>query len=67
MSETIVKDDETWQRKPYRRNKLEDLATISKNMSKQEINKRIRATYYPGKPAPFIDIYGYRFEYNTDR
>ena len=63
----LPKCDETWKRKPYMRSELENLATISKNMSKQEIDKRIRATYYPGKPAPFIDIHGHRFEYNPDR
>jgi len=58
---------EKWQRKPYKRNELEKLATIDSNMNKTEIDKRIRATYYPGKPAPFTEIEGYRFEYNPDR
>ena len=38
-----------------------------KILSKQEIEKRIRATYYFGKPAPFIELFGHRFEYNPDR
>ena len=58
---------EKWQRKPYKRNELEKLATIDSNMNKTEIDKRIRATYYPGKPAPFTVLGGYRFEYNPDR
>ena len=58
---------ETWQRKPYKRKELEELATIKPNMSQKEIRKRIRATYYPGQPAPFIDVHGYKFEYNPDR
>lgn len=58
---------ETWQRKPYKRKELEELATIDVKMPVEEIKKRIRATYYPGKPAPFIDLNGYRFEYNPER
>jgi len=64
---SLPKSDETWKRNPYKRKELEDLATISENMSKQEIDKRIRATYYPGKPAPYIELFGYRFEYKPDR
>jgi len=59
--------DETWLNKPYKRKKLEELATIKASMSQKEIIKRIRATYYPGQPAPFIELYGHRFEYNPDR
>ena len=39
------------------------MATIDPSMREDEINERIRATYYPGKPAPFVEIYGHRFEY----
>lgn len=58
---------EDWKRKPTTRKELEDLATIKPAMSQEEIANRIRATYYPDKPAPFIDIGGYRFEYNPER
>tara|TARA_Y100001970_G_scaffold212652_1_gene259708 strand:- start:366 stop:1025 length:660 start_codon:yes stop_codon:yes gene_type:complete len=64
---TLPDSTETWQRKPYKRIQLEELATISPNMSKDEIRKRIRATYYKGKPAPYIELYGSRFEYNPER
>jgi methionyl-tRNA formyltransferase len=66
-NDSLPESSETWKRKPYKRIELEDLATIKTNMSKKEIDKRIRATYYPGKPAPFIELYGHRFEYNPDR
>jgi len=59
--------DEKWRRKPFKRSELEKLANIYPNMSKKEIEERIRATYFPGKPAPFIELYGHRFEYNPDR
>jgi len=58
---------ETWKRVPYKRSELENLSKLSHSISENEINKRIRATYFPGKPAPFIEIFGYKFEYNPDR
>jgi len=59
--------EENWKRKPFKRYELEQLATIDPSMGEDEINERIRATYYPQKPAPFIEIYGHRFEYNPER
>ena len=59
--------DEGWAKNPYKRSDLEQLATIDSNMNKTEIDKRIRATYSQGKPAPFVELGGYRFEYNPDR
>ena len=64
---SLPSSGETWKRSPYKRSELEELATIKTSMNKQEIDKRIRATYYPEKPAPFIEINGHRFEYNPDR
>ena len=64
---SLPSSDETWKRKPYRRSELEDLATINPTMSKDEIDLRIRSTYYPGKPAPFIKLCGHKFEYNPNR
>ena len=66
-NDSLPKSDETWNRKPYKRSELEELATINTSMRKEEINKRIRATYYCGKPAPFVEIAGHRFEYNPER
>ena len=37
------------------------------DMNEEELDKRIRATYFPGKPAPFIELFGHRFEYNPKR
>ena len=63
----LPKSKEIWKKKPYTRIELEELATIRSDMSLEEIKKRIRATYFPGKPAPFIDLYRYKFEYNPNR
>ena len=67
VNNCLPKCDETWKRKPFTRSELEYLATIKMNMSEKEIEERIRATYYTGKPAPFIELHGHRFEYNPDR
>ena len=58
---------ELWKRKPYKREELEKLAELNLTMSISEFTKRLKSTYYQGKPAPFIDINGYRFEYNPER
>ena len=59
--------EEKWTRKPYKRKELESLSRIHLKMSNKQIDKRIRATYYPGKPAPFIILNGHKFEYNPNR
>ena len=66
-NDSLPESNETWKRKPYKRSELEELATIKFGMKKQEIEKRIRSTYYPDKPPPFIEIFGHKFEYNPDR
>ena len=66
-NDSLPHSDETWKRKPYKRSELEELARINTDMSEDEINKKIRATYYPGKPAPYIEVHGHKFEYNPDR
>ena len=67
VNDSLPECDEKWKRKPFKRSELEQLATISTNMNQEEIDKRIRATYYPDKPAPFIELAGYKFEYNPER
>jgi len=66
-NKSLPKTTEKWKRKPYKRSELETLATIKPEMSKEEINKRIRATYFKGKPAPFIVFYGKKYEFNPER
>ncbi|MBI5857836.1 MAG: hypothetical protein HZB42_09300 [Sphingobacteriales bacterium] len=38
--------DEQWKRKPFTRKQLDELCTITPDMSKEEIEKRIKATTY---------------------
>ena len=56
-----------WKRKPFTRLELEELATIKCDMSKKELEHRIKSTYYPNKPGPFILLNDYKFEYNPNR
>ena len=63
----LPKCSESWQRKPFTRKDLEKLSTIKIDMSESEIEKIINATYYPGMPAPFIELNGKKFEYNPER
>ena len=66
-NDSLPENYEIWKREPYKRSDLGELAKIKIGMSKQEIEKRIKATYYLGKPAPFIEILSHKFEYNPER
>ena len=59
--------NEKWERIPYTRLQLEKLSTITDKMDTEEVKRRLRSTYYPGKPAPFIKIFNFKFEYNPER
>lgn len=50
-----------WMRKPYTRKELEALATLSTDMTPDEIQRRVRATSYPGFPGPSIEVGGVTF------
>ena len=65
--DSLPKCTEKWLRNPYKRSELEELSTITINMTEAEIDKRIKSTYFPGKPAPYISFKNRKFEYNPDR
>lgn len=67
IKKSLPKSEEKWKRVAYKRIELEKLSEINLNMTSKEIQKRIRATYYSGKPAPFIKILGHKFEFNPNR
>lgn len=52
---------EHWTRAPFRREQLEALCRIDPTMDAQEVQRRIRATTYPGMPGATITIAGQRF------
>lgn len=59
--------NETWKRRAYTRKGLEALCKIRPNMAKREIKRRIKATTYPDMPGAYMDISGYRFQYDSSR
>ena len=54
-----------WLRHPYKKLDLDKLCQINLSMSDKEVAKRIRATFYPGKPNAYINFKGYNFEYKS--
>jgi len=64
---TIPDCAEAWKRRPFVRKELEKLCKIDLNMAKGEVKRRIKATTYPAMPGPYIELFGYKFEYNPDR
>jgi len=63
----LPESDYKWQRKPYTRKELETLCKIYRNMTKDEMRRRIKAVTYPDMPGAYVDIFGHKFEYNPNR
>lgn len=59
--------DEVWKRRPFTRRQLEDLCRLEFRMTKEEIDRRIRATTYPGMPGAYLEWMGHTFEYSPER
>jgi len=53
---------ETWRKRPYTRGELNALCKIKLDMSEDEIHRRVRATYYPGHPGPYLELAGHKFK-----
>jgi len=59
--ELLPKSNEMWSRKPFTRKEFNKLTTITPDMPKEEIEKRIRATSY-GIWQPTLELNGFTFE-----
>lgn len=59
--------NETWKRAPYTRKELDALCKLDPNMTKSEIERRVKATTYPDMPGAYMNISGYRFECSSSR
>jgi methionyl-tRNA formyltransferase len=46
---------------PTTRPQLDALRRVTPEMDEAEVQRRIRATTYPGKPGPFVEVGGVRF------
>ena len=64
LGKPLSESKEHWKRKPYTRRELNDLCVITKDMSANEVVRRIKATTYPRMPGAFIEISGYKFKYS---
>jgi methionyl-tRNA formyltransferase len=53
---------EEWTRKPFTRKDLQDLMTLSSDMSKEELQKRIRATSFKNF-QPILKLHDFSFKY----
>jgi methionyl-tRNA formyltransferase len=53
---------DTWTRQPFTRKQFNELFTISPEMTKQEIARRVRAVSF-GAFQPYVEIKGFRFKY----
>lgn len=58
---SLPQSAEHWARKPYTRKELNELCHITKDMSDEEIRRRVRATIYPGMPGAYIELSGTKF------
>ena len=63
--EPLPISDEDWKRKPFTRKELDVLSEIKPDMTKGEIEKRIKATTYD-KPWAFVEIKGKKFYYREE-
>jgi methionyl-tRNA formyltransferase len=55
----------SWSRRPFTRTQLNELCSISPDMADEEIARRVRATVYPGRPGPTVNIGGTEFRYGV--
>lgn len=61
----LPKCQEHWTRKPYRRSELDQLGEIKPGMSREEINKRVKAMTFPNAPGAYSVINGVRVAYQN--
>lgn len=60
--------NEQWQREPYKRKDLQALCRLSPDMSEEEIDLRIKSTYFPGAAdSPYIELHGKKFVYTPSK
>lgn len=60
-NEELPKSNDQWSRKPFTRTELNELSKITPDMSKEEIEKRVRATSY-GEWQPIVELNDFKFE-----
>jgi len=59
--EKLPASEITWTRKPFTRKQLNELGRVTLNMPREEIERRVRASTYPGFPGASILVQGQTF------
>ena len=54
QEKTLPRSPRQWTRKAFTRKELDALCEITPDMTRDEVNRRIRATTYPGYPGPYL-------------
>lgn len=57
--------EETWTRKPFTREEFNELGTIYPGITKEELDRRVRATSF-GFYQPCISLFGYNFKLSVN-
>lgn len=57
--------EERWKRKATTKNDLEELCRITPEITELELRRRIKALSYPGMPGVFLELHGYRFDFEN--
>jgi methionyl-tRNA formyltransferase len=52
----LPRSGEQWTRRPYTRTELNELCRLVPGMSQREIDRRVRATTFPGSPGAYFDL-----------
>ena len=63
---SLPRSREKWTGKARRRAELDELCRITGDMSIAEIERRVRATTFPGAPGPFFEADGRRFDVTSE-
>ena len=63
--EELPSSSEQWTRKPFTRKQLDELGRITTDMTREEVEQRIRATKY-GEWRPIIEHQGFTFQLATE-
>jgi len=64
--ENLKPSGERWKRRAFTRKDLDKLCRITPDMPREEVIKRVRATYYPGMPGAYIELFGMKFHYTRE-
>jgi methionyl-tRNA formyltransferase len=66
LGEALPGVDEGWRGTARTRRELDQLCRIDITASPTEVERRIRATFFPGMAGPYVEVGGRRFAYQPD-